>query len=85
MKRVTASEARKNWFRILDEVASGEVVVIHRHGKRLILQREKGDRRKAAAPDYKGLIDVPDAEAADQWHWEWPGEGLVSTVGEPAE
>jgi antitoxin (DNA-binding transcriptional repressor) of toxin-antitoxin stability system len=87
MKRVTASEARKNWFRILDEVASGEVVVIHRHGKRLILQSEKEDRRKAAIPDYTGLLHVPEAEAADQWRWEWPGpgEGLVSTGGETAE
>ena len=35
MKRVTASDARKNWFRLLDEAAAGEVVVIERAGTRI--------------------------------------------------
>ena len=30
MKRLTASEVRKNWFRVLDEVAAGEGVVLER-------------------------------------------------------
>ena len=33
MKRVTASEARRNWFRLLDEIAGGEQVVITSEGE----------------------------------------------------
>ena len=37
MKKLTASEARKNWFQVLDEVAAGEVVVLERKGKMILL------------------------------------------------
>jgi hypothetical protein len=40
MKRVTATEARKQWFRLLDEVAAGEVVVLERKGRQLVLRCE---------------------------------------------
>ena len=40
MKRLTASEVRKNWFRVLDEVAAGEGVVLERKGQWLVLRRE---------------------------------------------
>jgi antitoxin (DNA-binding transcriptional repressor) of toxin-antitoxin stability system len=30
MKQVTASEARKNWFRLLDEALDGEVIAVQR-------------------------------------------------------
>ncbi len=75
MKRVTASEARRNWFRLLDEIAAGEVVVVERGGRRILLRREEqSDRdRKASAPNYCGLIEVPDADAADTWRWDWTG------------
>ena len=72
MKRVTASEARKNWFRLLDEVAAGATVVIERAGRRILLKREPtGD---ADVPDYAGLIRIPDAGNADRWGWQWEGE-----------
>ena len=74
MKRVTASDAYKNWFRLLDEVVAGEVVVIERKGKQLMLRRESERRTsKQRAPDYSGLLDAPDADAADSWGWEWTG------------
>lgn len=73
MKRVTASEARKNWFQLLDEVAAGEVVVIDRKRKRLVLRREKIARN--AVPDYSNLLQVRDPDEADAWHWEWQGPG----------
>ena len=73
MKRITASEARKNWFRLLDEVAQGEVVVIERSGRRILLRREAAEVREV--PDYSGLIGaVRDAADADRWGWDWPGE-----------
>lgn len=78
MKRVTATEARKNWFRLLDEVAEGEVVLIERGGARLRLALAEPAEPSAGIPDYRGLIRMPDAGSADQWGWEWDGssEGL---------
>lgn len=73
MKRVTASEARKNWFRLLDEVADGATVVIERAGRRILLRREEPGG-EAELPDYSELIRVPDAEGAAGWRWDWPGE-----------
>ncbi|MDA2925447.1 hypothetical protein MYX65_12515 [Acidobacteria bacterium AH-259-L09] len=81
VKQVSASEARKNWFRLLDDVVGGEVVVIQRRGKRLVLHCEELDEDMLGAevPDYKDLLRVADAERADQWRWDWVGsdEGLV--------
>lgn len=85
MKRVTATEARKSWFRLLDEAAGGEVIVIEREGARLILQRSSGDEGKARVPSYEGLIRIRDVDKADRWGWEWTGsEGeLVPRIVEP--
>lgn len=77
MKRVTASEARKNWFRLLDEAAAGEVIVIDRKGKRLVLRKEKADRKKPGLPNYRDLLEVLQADNADAWRWEWAPEGLI--------
>lgn len=70
MKHVTASEARKNWFKLLDEASSGESIVIDRNGKRLILRLDKR-KTKAKIPDYRKIIQVPDADSADKWGWDW--------------
>jgi antitoxin (DNA-binding transcriptional repressor) of toxin-antitoxin stability system len=76
MKRVTASEARRDWFRLLDEVAEGEVVVIERRGRRILIKREaRGRASAAAAPSYAGLIDAADPERADEWTWDWGDDG----------
>lgn len=81
MKKVTASEARKRWFRLLDEAAQGEVIVVERRGRRLVLRREELDDagEAAKAPRYGRLLRVPAAEEADRWSWEWrgPARGLV--------
>jgi antitoxin (DNA-binding transcriptional repressor) of toxin-antitoxin stability system len=76
MKRLTASDARRNWFRLLDEVAAGETVVIERNGRRVILRRETVEAKSSnAAPDYSRLLRSPGADRADQWSWEWKGPG----------
>ena len=76
MKHITASEARRNWFRLLDEAANGEVIVIQRNEKRLILSLEK--RQKKSIPSYKGLIGGADIDNADKWGWEWTeSKGLL--------
>jgi len=84
MKRVTASDARRNWFRILDRVAAGEVVVIERHGRRIILRREEGEA--AAVPDYEALIrPLADVDRADEWSWTWDEEVGLAPTGESEE
>jgi hypothetical protein len=78
MKRVTASDARKNWFRLLDEVAAGEVVCIERRGRRLLLKREAEPGVREAVPDYSAILRSDEAIRADEWGWEWNGpEGDV--------
>jgi antitoxin (DNA-binding transcriptional repressor) of toxin-antitoxin stability system len=74
MKRVTASEARRNWFRLLDEVAAGETVVIERHGQRILIRRENAAERPATIPDYTGILAVREPDRAAEWGWEWAGE-----------
>lgn len=72
MKKVTASEARRNWFRLLDEVVSGERVVIERHGARVVLAREEGEA--PVRPDYRPLLQVQELDRAHEWGWRWKGE-----------
>jgi hypothetical protein len=76
MKRMTASEARKQWFRLLDEVVAGEVVVLERKGRRVVLRREdtKEGMKEQNNIDYRKLLRVPNADYADEWTWEWQGK-----------
>ena len=78
MKTVTASQARKEWFRLLDEAAQGEVILVRRKGRRLVLRREEVEETRAT-PKYRRLLQVPGADEADRWSWEWRGldRGLV--------
>jgi antitoxin (DNA-binding transcriptional repressor) of toxin-antitoxin stability system len=68
MKRVTASEARRNWFKLLDEAAKGEVIAIQRDDKQLVLRLHKQTK---SVPNYKKLFQATDADDADKWGWEW--------------
>jgi antitoxin (DNA-binding transcriptional repressor) of toxin-antitoxin stability system len=77
MKQVTATEARKNWFTLLDEAARGEVIAIRRNDKNLILRLEKSKR---VTPDYTQSIDFHDADEAETWGWEWKRPGKLSPV-----
>jgi antitoxin (DNA-binding transcriptional repressor) of toxin-antitoxin stability system len=78
MKRVNASEVRRNWFQILDEVARGEKVVIERRGRRIVVVCEDLEEvnSKKKAPDYNALLQVTDADQADEWSWNWSEDGL---------
>ncbi len=78
MKRVTATDARRNWFRLLDEVAAGETVVIERGDRRILICREEATG-EAEVADYSSILRAPGVERADEWGWEWSGEeGEVS-------
>lgn len=78
MKRMTASEARRNWFRVLDEVAGGETVVIERKGRRIVLRREEAAGVAEARPDYGAMLRVADPDAADGWGWEYGADGELA-------
>ena len=75
MKRIAASEVRRNWFRILDDVISGEVIVIERKGRSVILRCEdlEAEAETASAPDYQNLLQASDVDRADSWGWVWGG------------
>jgi hypothetical protein len=80
MKRVTPSDARKNWFRLLDEVEAGEIVVLERHGSRIVIRREdrSGEIQDDTPPDYSQYISAPNANEAERWGWDWsPDAGGV--------
>jgi hypothetical protein len=77
MKSVTASEARKNWFTLLDEAAAGKTIVIDRNGKRLILRSETS---RSKPPSYHGLIGGKGLNEADQWSWDWTASGKLRPV-----
>ena len=87
MKRVTASDARKNWFRLLDEVAQGEVVCIERGGRHIVLRREEENDAGSEVPDYSEFLHVPGVEDADQWGWTWSADNgsLELETGGPHE
>ena len=82
MKKVTASEARKHWFRLLDEALQGEVIAVQRKGHRLVLRREEPNHtgNGKGARQYKRLLRVPRADELDRLSWEWRGaeRALVS-------
>ncbi len=85
MKHVTPTEARRNWFRLLDEIAGREVVVLERNGRRIVLRCEDDEGAAPAIPDYGALLQVPDAEEADRWGWGWTGpeQELRPTIRQP--
>lgn len=87
VKKVTASEARRQWFRLLDEAVQGEVIVVQRKGRRITLRREeRGVSRGDPSPaKYRRLLRVPKAAESDRWSWEWRGAtgGLVARRAAP--
>ena len=87
MKRVTASQARKNWFRILDEVVAGETIAIDRGGRRVLLQLDDTDVDTARdiSNDYSDVLTVTDVDQADTWSLEWDAEAGAVAVTDNAD
>lgn len=73
MKQVSATEARINFFKLLDSALKGEVVIIDRNGiplqlvRRTYLKRLGAKKKKVhyASHIHRGVDD------ADQWSWDW--------------
>lgn len=65
---------------MLDEVAAGEVVVVERKGRRVVLRRADDAALEAqeGPPDYSELLDARDVDDADRWAWDWDGAELVA-------
>lgn len=86
MKRITASEARRRWFEVLDRVAGGEVLMIERNGRQIVLRREEEQENAGSPPDYGALIrPLTDASRADDWSWEWTESGELRPGSEAGE
>jgi hypothetical protein len=73
MRRVTATQARKDWFRLLDEVAAGEEFVIRRNEVDIILSR-RDTRKRKRVPDYSKWFTGLDVSNAHRWTWDWDPE-----------
>jgi prevent-host-death family protein len=82
MARVTASEARRQFFRLLDAAERGEDVVLERKGVRfrLVVVEDDTEARPAESP-----IAVTDARVlSGEWHWDLDSEGnLIFAADEP--
>lgn len=75
MKKLSATQARRRWFRVLDEAVAGEVIVVERRGLRIVVRREEPARAKVkGVPDYRRLVGGR-VDDADRWGWEWRGPG----------
>ena len=69
---ITASEARRHWFQLLDRVAAGETIVIERKGRQILLRREEEETISRDTPDYSAIIrPLGDVNCADEWGWGW--------------
>ncbi|MBI3929202.1 MAG: hypothetical protein HY319_26895 [Armatimonadetes bacterium] len=77
MKSLTASEARKDWFRLLDEVAAGEVIEVRRRGQRIVIRREPSPGEGVQTPDYGPVYGSSPVDEADRWGWGWEASGLA--------
>ena len=82
MKRITASEVRRNWFRVLDEVLAGEVIVVERKGRRVVLRAEEEEpgALRGEPMDYSDVLAAPEVDRADSWGWEWSEQEGVTPV-----
>ncbi len=82
VKSMTATHARRNFFAVLDEVASGGEVVIESKGRRIVLRREEATRtRRQKIPDYSKVIGkAEDIEDADLWTWRLDKSGQLVSV-----
>jgi hypothetical protein len=82
MKWMTATDARDNWFRLLDEVAAGAIVRID-HGDAVVLLQREEEARAGVQFDYSSVLRIPGEEDASGWGWDWTSRGLAPTVRPP--
>ena len=69
VKSVTATQLRKDLFRLLDDVVAGEPVVVERKGRRveLSLAPLSTQEIEEGRPDYSDLVAAAEVQDADLW------------------
>lgn len=83
MLRTTASQARKDLFRLLDAVERGEEVVLERKGVRFRLSRDEGsgvqgsDAQEVAEPRSPVIIEDPTL-LSGEWTWVSDEDGQLT-------
>ena len=79
MKQLSATEARRNFFHLLDEAARGHPVFIEKRGVVIRMTRErKSDRKSFSGFDYKPYFKGETLDDADRWSWDWnPEKGMT--------
>lgn len=84
MKSYTSTEARRQFFKILDRALSGEPVYVERNGIPIRLVPER-KRPRPVRVNYKDSIHS-NLDNADQWSWDWsPQEGLKVVQPHPVK
>jgi len=74
MKHFCATNARYNFFKIIDTAASGEPVIIERNGISLELRKLSPRKKASKKISYKGLIKGG-LDNADCWSWKFDKSG----------
>ncbi len=76
MKHYSATEARKNFFSLLDDALDGNKVYIEREGQVLELTPKKKKVKKLSYKKF--FLSSPTVDDADTWGWGWtPDKGLT--------
>lgn len=79
MTRMTATEARRQLFKLLDEVEKGEEVVLERGGVRFRLTMDQKRKTAVETPESPLIVKDPDFLDRD-WTWKTDDEGQLGFV-----
>lgn len=79
VRRTTATDARRGFFRLLDEVLAGETVVIERKGRSIVLRAENIRSKQSVRPaEYRRVLGKQGMgwiKEIEGWTWGWEGPG----------
>ncbi len=76
MTRMTATEARRQLFKLLDAVEGGDEVVLERRGVRFRLTLDRRDRAEEVLPESPLVVTDPDILDAE-WGWKTDAHGQL--------
>lgn len=85
MVRTTATQARKDFFRLLDAVERGEEVVLERKGVRFRLSREDTAATSEVSEPRPRVVIRDPAVLSGQWTWAADEDGQLVFVARPTE
>jgi len=82
MVHLTASEARRQFFRLLDAAQRGERVEFERDGVRFRLTRVD---THAGAPPPARIVGADPAVLSGEWTWDFSDSGELTFTAPPGE